>query len=269
MKAKTGSFYPEELERYARHISLREIGGAGQRKLKNSSVLVVGAGGLGSPALLYLAASGVGTLGIADDDDVSVANLQRQIIHASDRLGTPKTTSAEMSIGSLNPFVNVESHRVRFAESNATELLRGYEIVLDGSDNFDTRYLVNKACADARLPLVSGAIGQWEGQVSVFDPARGAPCYACVFPERPAEGLAPSCAEAGVVGALPGVVGAIMAMEATKLITGAGECLTGRMLIYDALWCESRIVNVARDPNCPVCGAIEPVVRSAALDAAT
>ena len=254
MNTKSGRFSSKELERYARHISLREIGGAGQRKLKESSVLVIGAGGLGSPALLYLAASGVGTLGIVDDDEVSVTNLQRQIIHASDRVGNPKVDSAKKSIGKLNPFVDVKPRRVRFSESNAAELLDGYGIVLDGSDNFDTRYLVNKACVEAGVPLVSGAIGQWEGQISVFDPTRGAPCYECVFPTRPAEGLAPSCAEAGVVGALPGVVGAMMALEATKLITEAGKCLLGRMLVYDALWCECRIFSVSRDPECPVCG---------------
>ncbi len=257
MTANSGSFLPAELERYARHISLREIGGSGQRKLKEASALVIGAGGLGSPALLYLAAGGIGALGIVDDDEVSLANLQRQIIHDSGRLGISKTASAEKALGKLNPFVKVKTHNVRFAEGNAAEILDGYDIALDGSDNFSTRYLVNRACVDAGMPLVSGAIGQWEGQVSVFDPSRNAPCYCCVFPNRPAEGLVPTCAEAGVAGALPGVVGALMAMEAMKLITGAGECLLGRIFIYDALWCESRVLSVARNPECPVCGKVE------------
>ena len=245
----------DEIDRYARHIILREIGGPGQAKLKAARVLVVGAGGLGSPALLYLAAAGVGTLGIVDDDTVALSNLQRQVLHVSARVGALKTESAAAALGALNPHVAVEPHALRLTEANAAALVGAYDLVLDGSDNFATRAAVNAACVAARRPLVGAAIGQWEGQLSVWAPHLGAPCLACAFPETPAPGLAPSCAEAGVVGALPGVLGAMQALEAIKLITGAGQPLLGRLMLYDALWAEVRTITVPRRADCAVCGA--------------
>jgi molybdopterin/thiamine biosynthesis adenylyltransferase len=248
------AFSEAELNRYARHIILREIGGPGQRKLKDAKVLVIGAGGLGSPALLYLAASGVGTLGVVDDDKVESSNLQRQVIHSEDRVGMPKVHSAAQAIAALNPHVTVRPYDRRLDEVIAEDLIAEYDIVLDGSDNFDTRYLVNRACVKAGKPLVAAAITQWEGQLSVWHPASGAPCYECVFPTRPAPGMVPTCAEAGVAAPLPGVLGAMMAMETLKLITGAGEPLRGRMLIHDALYAETRVIGVKRRSDCPVCG---------------
>lgn len=242
-----------ELDRYARHLVLREIGGPGQRKLGRARVLVVGAGGLGSPALLYLAAAGVGVLGVVDDDTVSLSNLQRQVLHATDRVGALKTDSARAGLAAVNPHVSVESHPFRLSSENAAGLIGAYDMVLDGSDNFDTRDLVNAACVKAGKPLVSAAIGQWEGQLGVFAP--GGPCYACVFPARPARGLAPSCAEAGVLGALAGVMGAMQAAEAVKLIVGAGAPMAGRLLLYDALWGEFRTIAVAKRADCAVCGS--------------
>ena len=244
----------DELDRYARHIMLREIGGPGQARLRKARVLSIGAGGLGAPLLMYLAAAGVGTLGVVDDDVVDLSNLQRQVIHATGAVGTAKTESAAATLAGINPGVEVVRHSLRLTEENADEIIGGYDLVCDGSDNFDTRYLMNRACTRAGLPLVAGAIGQWDGQVSVYDPAQGGPCYACVFPERPADGLAPSCAEAGVVGALPGVIGSLMAMEVIKYICGAGETLAGRLLIYDALGAEMRVLKVRRDAGCGVCG---------------
>lgn len=249
-----GSLSEAELDRYARHIVLREVGGMGQRRLKEAKVLVVGAGGLGSPSLLYLAAAGVGTIGVIDDDTVSSSNLQRQVIHTDARIGMPKVFSAEAAMKALNPFITVRPYNRRLTEAEAPALFAEYDLILDGSDNFDTRYLVNAAAVATGKPLISAAITQWEGQISLYHPARGAPCYACVFPERPADGLAPACAVAGVMGALPGVVGALMAVEAIKEITGAGEGLRGRMLIYDALYGESRQIALRRSPSCPVCG---------------
>jgi len=251
---QTGSFSDAELNRYARHIVLREIGGPGQRKLKEARVLVVGAGGLGSPALMYLAASGVGTIGVVDDDVVDNSNLQRQVIHTDARVGMPKVFSAEVAMRALNPNVVVRPYNRRLAEADAVALIGDYDLVLDGTDDFATRYLVNRTCVGLGKPLISGALSQWEGQVSLFDPARGAPCYQCIFPEAPAAGLAPSCAEAGVLGPLPGVVGSMMAVEAVKEITRAGEGLRGRMMIYDALFGESRMIALKRRPDCPVCG---------------
>ena len=253
--ATPGAFSGAELERYARHIFLREIGGTGQRKLKSAKVLVVGAGGLGSPVLLYLAAAGVGTIGVVDDDTVSASNLQRQVIHRDADLGVPKVFSAERAMKALNPFVTVRPYNRRLGPEDAEALVADYDLILDGTDNFDTRYLLNAACVAAGKPLLSGAISQWEGQLSLFDPAQGAPCYACVFPQAPAPGLAPSCAEAGVVGALPGVVGSMMAAEAIKAITGAGASALGRLMIYDALWGESRQIAVKRRADCAVCGS--------------
>ncbi|MDW4549454.1 molybdopterin-synthase adenylyltransferase MoeB [Defluviimonas sp. D31] len=252
--AEGGTFSTAELDRYARHIVLREVGGMGQRRLKEAKVLVVGAGGLGSPALLYLAAAGVGTIGVIDDDEVSNSNLQRQVIHTDARIGQPKVFSAEGAMKALNPFIAVKPYNRRLGAAEAEALFAEYDLILDGSDNFDTRYMVNAAAVAAKRPLLSAAITQWEGQISLYDPAKGAPCYACIFPERPADGLAPACAVAGVMGALPGVVGSMMAVEAIKEITGAGEGLRGRMLIYDALYGESRQIMLKRSSGCAVCG---------------
>ena len=249
-----GTFSQTELNRYARHIVLREIGGKGQKRLKNASVLVIGAGGLGSPALLYLAAAGVGTIGIVDDDEVDNSNLQRQVIHPDAAIGMPKVFSAQKAMEAQNPFVQVRPYHRRLTPELAGSLFAEYDLILDGTDNFSTRYLVNAAAVEHAKPLVSGALSQWEGQISVFDPAQGGPCYQCVFPEAPAPGLAPSCAEAGVIGPLPGVIGTMMAVEAIKLLTGAGAPLRGEMLIYDALWGETRKITLKKRGDCPVCG---------------
>lgn len=253
---KPETFSDTELNRYARHIVLREVGGAGQKALKNAKVLVVGAGGLGAPALQYLAAAGVGTIGVIDDDKVENANLQRQVIHPDAAIGMPKVFSAQTQMEAQNPFITVRPYNRRMSEDIAAELVADYDLVLDGTDNFDTRYLVNRACVAAGVPLISGALSQWEGQMSVFDPAQGAPCYQCVFPEAPAPHLAPSCAEAGVIGPLPGVVGAMMAVEAVKIITGAGTPARGQMLIYDALFGENRTIGLQRRADCATCGRI-------------
>lgn len=249
-----GTFAPSEIDRYARHIMLREIGGPGQKALKNARVLVIGAGGLGAPVLLYLAAAGVGTIGVIDDDTVEESNLQRQVIHADARIGMPKVFSAEIAMKALNPRVVVRPYNRRLDDSIAADLFADYDIVLDGTDNLDTRYLVNRAAVACGIPLISGALTQWEGQISTFHPAAGAPCYQCIFPTPPADGLAPSCAEAGVLGPLPGIVGTIMAAEVVKEITGAGQSLRGRMMIHDALWGENRTIALKPRADCPVCG---------------
>lgn len=248
------SFSPDELDRYARHIILREVGGPGQQRLKRAHVTVIGAGGLGSPALLYLAAAGVGSLRIIDDDIVSLSNLQRQVLHDTAHVGTAKTASAEIALARINPHVTVETHAQRLTHENAATLLANTDLVLDGTDSFETRTLVNATCAALETPLLSGALSQWEGQVTLFHPTSGTPCYACVFPTPPAPGQAPSCAEAGVLGALAGTIGSIMAGEAIKFITGAGKPLAGEMLIQDALWGETRKIRLTRRPGCPVCG---------------
>ncbi|PSM16839.1 molybdopterin-synthase adenylyltransferase MoeB [Nitratireductor sp. StC3] len=240
-KATTRPLSDSELERYARHIVLPEIGGAGQQRLKRARVLVIGAGGLGAPALSYLAAAGVGTLGIVDDDIVSLSNLQRQIIHRTDALDRAKVDSAADTIASINPHVAVEKHRLRLTATGAAELVAGYDIVTDGSDNFETRYAVADACAAAGKPLVTGAVGRFDGSLTVLKPyAHGAdgaplPSYRDLFPEPPPADMVPSCAEAGIVGALTGVIGTLQAMEVIKLITGIGEPLVGRLLLYDGL----------------------------------
>ncbi|MGV6850266.1 MAG: HesA/MoeB/ThiF family protein [Marinibacterium sp.] len=250
-----GSGFGEaELERYARHIVLRELGGPGQKRLKDARVLVIGAGGLGAPALQYLAAAGVGTIGVIDDDAVDNANLQRQVIHDDADIGTPKVFSAQAAMAAQNPYVTVRPYHRRLSADIAADLFADYDLILDGSDNFDTRYLANRAAVAAGKPLISGALSQWEGQISVFDPAFKGPCYQCVFPQAPAPDLAPSCAAAGVLGPLPGVIGAMMAVEAVKLITDAGEPLRGRMLIYDALYGDTRNIALKRRADCPVCG---------------
>jgi molybdopterin/thiamine biosynthesis adenylyltransferase len=247
-------FTDTELNRYARHMVLREIGGPGQKQLKQARVLVIGAGGLGAPVLQYLAAAGVGSIGVIDDDKVENANLQRQVIHPDAAIGMPKVFSAQAAMQAQNPFVTVRPYNRRLTREIAADLFADYDLVLDGSDNFDTRYLANDAAVAAGIPLISGALSQWEGQLSVFDPAAGAPCYRCIFDQPPAAGLAPSCAEAGVVGPLPGVIGSMMAVEAIKIITGAGTVLRGQMVIYDALYGESRTLAIAPRPGCPTCG---------------
>ena len=255
MDSSATLFAAGELERYTRHILLREIGGPGQMRLKRARVLVVGAGGLGAPVLLYLAAAGVGHLTIVDDDQVSLSNLQRQIIHTDDRIGMSKVSSAAIALVAINPNVVIDPLPKRLDAALAAELIPLHDIVIDGSDNFRTRHLVNEACVAASVPLLSGAISQWEGQLSLFDPSRDAPCLACVFPVVPAVGLAPACAEAGVMGALPGIVGAMIAAEAIKELTGAGRGLRGRLLLLDVLWGENREIAVARNRDCPVCSA--------------
>ncbi|MEM6371838.1 MAG: molybdopterin-synthase adenylyltransferase MoeB [Pseudomonadota bacterium] len=251
-----GLFSETELNRYARHIVLRELGGAGQKTLKDARVLVVGAGGLGAPVLQYLAAAGVGTIGVIDHDAVENTNLQRQVIHPDSAIGTPKVFSAQAAMQAQNPFVTVRPYHRRLEAEIAESLFEDFDLILDGSDNFETRYMVNAAAVRAGLPLVSGALTQWEGQVSVFDPAQGAPCYACIFPKAPSPALAPNCAEAGVLGPLPGVVGSMMAVEAIKVITGAGTPLRGEMVIYDALYGESRKIAVKRRAGCETCGVV-------------
>jgi molybdopterin/thiamine biosynthesis adenylyltransferase len=255
LPATSPGLYAEgELPRYSRHILLHELGGPGQKRLKQAKVLVIGAGGLGSPALQYLAAAGVGTIGVIDGDVVEPSNLHRQVIHTQASVGQPKAQSARAAMLAQNPFVTVLSYSRRLDEAVAAELVAEYDLVLDGTDNFDTRYLVNRVCAAAGKPLIAAALSQWEGQISLWDPARGGPCYECVFPERPAPGTVATCAEAGVAGPLPGVMGAMMALEAVKEIAGAGEGLRGRMLIYDGLHAEARVIGLKRRTDCPVCG---------------
>lgn len=251
---KSALFSETELDRYARHIVLRELGGPGQKKLKQAKVLVIGAGGLGAPALQYLAAAGVGTIGVIDDDVVENANLQRQVIHRDADIGMPKVFSAKAAMEAQNPNVVVRPYHRRLTEEIAEALFAEYDLILDGTDNFATRYLANQVAVAQGKPLVSGALAQWEGQLSVFHPADHGPCYQCIFPEAPAPGLAPSCSEAGVIGPLPGVVGAMMGVETIKLITGAGMALKGEMLIYDALYGESRKIRLTRRSDCPICG---------------
>lgn len=243
----------EQRIRYARHLVLPEVGEEGQRRLLESRVLLVGAGGLGSPAALYLAAAGVGTLGLVDFDVVDASNLQRQIAHTLDRLGAPKVESAREAIAALNPDVKVEPHRVQLAAANALDILSGYDVIVDGADNFPTRYLLNDASLHTRIPVVHGSIFRFEGQATVFDPYRG-PCYRCLFPQPPPPELAPSCAEAGVLGVLPGVIGSLQALEVIKLILGIGDSLVGRLLTYDALEQDFRTLRLRRNPACPACG---------------
>jgi molybdopterin/thiamine biosynthesis adenylyltransferase len=226
----------EELQRYARHIVLGEVGGPGQQKFKAARVLVVGAGGLGAPVALYLAAAGIGTLGIVDDDVVSLSNLQRQIIHASDRIGMPKVESAKTTLAGINPHVNVVTHRMRMNGENAEEIVAGYDIVADGSDNFSTRYLTADVCAALKVPLVTAAVGRFDGSVTVLKPYEGEnPSYRDIFPAPPPDGLLPTCAEAGILGALTGIIGSIQALEVLKLVAGIGEPLVGRLLLYDGM----------------------------------
>jgi molybdopterin-synthase adenylyltransferase len=243
------TFTDDERERYVRHILLKEVGGPGQQRLKAATVAIVGIGGLGSPAALYLAAAGIGRLRLIDDDDVSLSNLQRQIAFTSDDISMPKVASASEAIAALNQNVDLEPRRVRVTDANAAELLAGADLVLDGVDNFATRFAVNAACRTLGVTLVSGAVGRWNGQVSTFK--RGGPCYRCLVPDAPPD--AETCAQVGIVGALTGVIGSIMALEAIKEIAQAGETLAGRLLLYDGLAATARTIALPRDPACPVC----------------
>jgi sulfur-carrier protein adenylyltransferase/sulfurtransferase len=242
----------EQRERYSRHLLIPEIGLEGQLKLLDSRVLLLGAGGLGSPAALYLAAAGVGTLGIVDNDVVDLSNLQRQVAHANDRVGMPKVDSAEMSIEAINPDVKVEKHAVRLGPDNVMDIIRDYDVVVDGLDNFPTRYLLNDASVRLGIPVVSASILGFDGQLSVFKPHDG-PCYRCLYPTPPPADLAPSCGAAGVLGVLPGVMGLLQSVEVIKLMTGAGDPLIGRLLLYDALGTTFTELKVRRDPDCPIC----------------
>jgi sulfur-carrier protein adenylyltransferase/sulfurtransferase len=248
------SLSAEQRNRYQRHLLLPEVGDAGQQKLLDSKVLLLGAGGLGSPAALYLAAAGVGTLGIIDMDVVDASNLQRQILHNIDRVGERKVDSAKKTLTAINPDVNVVTYDVRLGADNVLDIIDGYDLIVDGTDNFPTRYLVNDASLLKRIPVVHGSIFRFEGQATVFAPYVG-PCYRCLIPEPPPPELAPSCAEAGVLGVLPGIVGSIQAIEAIKVLLGLGEPLIGRLLAYDSLEQSFRTFKVNRDPNCPSCGA--------------
>jgi sulfur-carrier protein adenylyltransferase/sulfurtransferase len=242
----------DQRERYSRHLLIPEIGLEGQLKLLDARVLLLGAGGLGSPAALYLAAAGVGTLGIVDNDVVDLSNLQRQVAHSNDRIGVPKVDSAEIAINEINPDVKVEKHGVRLDASNIMEIIDGYDVIVDGLDNFPTRYLLNDASVRKQIPVVSASILGFEGQLSVFHPYEG-PCYRCLYPTPPPAELAPSCGAAGVLGVLPGVMGLLQSVEVIKLITGAGEPLAGRLLLYDALGTTFTELKVRRDPDCPIC----------------
>ncbi len=245
-------FTPEQLSRYSRHFLLPEVGEEGQAKLLDAKVLIVGAGGLGSPSAYYLAAAGIGTMGIVDHDVVDMSNLQRQILHNNDRVGQPKTESAKQTIQALNPDVRVITYQDKLTSANVMDIIKDYEIIVDGCDNFPTRYLVNDACVIANKPNVHGSIFQFEGQASVFDPANG-PCYRCLYPEPPPPGMAPSCAEAGVLGVLPGLIGCIQALETIKLVLGKGDTLVGKLLCFNTLTMEIMTLNLKKDPDCPVC----------------
>tara|TARA_Y100001960_G_scaffold284005_1_gene319494 strand:- start:940 stop:1737 length:798 start_codon:yes stop_codon:yes gene_type:complete len=249
-------FTEEQVERYARHIVLKEVGGIGQAKLLDASVLVVGAGGLGSPLLMYLAAAGIGKIGIVDDDVVSLSNLQRQIAHSTTRIGLSKTASAKETIEALNPDVKVMRYDTRLNVDNILDLIADYDVIADGSDNFDTRFLINDSCMFSRKTLVSASILQFDGQLSTFKAylGDGHPCYRCIYREPPPPGLTPSCAEGGVLGALAGVMGSLQATEIVKEILGAGKSLSGSLIIYDALGTNWRKVRVKPDPECPLCG---------------
>ena len=246
---------PEQSQRYSRHLRIPEIGIAGQQKLLDSSVLLIGAGGLGSPAGLYLAAAGVGTIGVIDDDIVDASNLQRQVLHRTHDIGSPKVDSARRTMESLNPDVKVITHQLRLNPDNVNEIFSGYDLIVDGSDSFETRFIVNDACVELKIPQVHGSIFRFDGQITSFDPRdEASPCYRCLFPTPPPPEMAPNCAVAGVLGVLPGVVGTIQATEAIKLLLGIGDSLVGRLLMYDALAMTFRTLKVRRDESCPACG---------------
>jgi len=244
---------PEQRNRYQRHLLLPEVGEKGQQKLLDAKVLMLGAGGLGSPSALYLAAAGVGNIGIIDMDVVDASNIQRQILHNMDRVGERKVDSAKKTLTAMNPDLNVATYDVRLGADNVLDIIDGYDVIVDGTDNFPTRYLVNDASLLKKIPVVHGSIFRFEGQVTIFDPYNG-PCYRCMIPEPPPAELAPSCAEAGVLGVLPGIVGSIQALETLKIILGIGETLVGRLLAFDALEESFRTFKVRRDPQCPACG---------------
>ena len=246
-------FTDDEIARYSRHILLEEVGGEGQAKLRAARVLIVGAGGLGSPLLLYLAAAGIGTIGLIDDDAVDLSNLQRQIAHTTPRLGQPKVHSATQAAHAINPATIIEPHQLRLTEANAAELVAAYDITCDGSDNFPTRFLVADACLAARRTLVSAAVLRFDGQLSTFKPHEGGPCYRCLHPAPPPEGAFPSCSEAGILGAVTGVMGTLQATEVLKEILGIGETLSGRLLLWDALATRIRTIRLPKDPACPAC----------------
>jgi molybdopterin/thiamine biosynthesis adenylyltransferase len=248
-------FSEDEIRRYSRHILLGEVGGIGQAKLKAAKVLVVGAGGLGSPLMLYLAAAGIGTIGVVDDDVVELSNLQRQVAHTTARIGTPKVESAAIAASAINPGVRIEPHALRLNADNALSLIERYDLVCDGTDNFATRFLVADACVLARRTLVSAAVLRFEGQLSVFKPHVGGPCYRCLYGEAPPDGAVPSCSEAGVLGAVTGVMGTLQATEVLKEILDVGESLAGKLLIWDALASRFRTVRLRPDPHCAACGA--------------
>jgi molybdopterin/thiamine biosynthesis adenylyltransferase len=259
---------PAQLRRYSRHVLIPEVGQEGQRKLLDAKVLLIGAGGLGSPIGLYLAASGVGTIGFVDDDVVDESNLQRQVLHGVDRIGMLKVDSAELTIRGLNPETNVVKHVERLDAGNVERLIGGYDVIVDGTDNFDTRYVLNDAAVELRKPVVHGSIYRWDGQITTFVPFEG-PCYRCMYPTQPPEELAPGCSVAGVLGVLPGIVGLLQANEVFKLLLGVGETLAGRLLMLDAMGTTFDEVRIWRDPACPACGegvarAVEPDARVAA-----
>ena len=246
-------FTDEQIERYSRHIILPEVGGAGQQKMLEARIILLGAGGLGSPAAYYLAAAGIGNLGIVDFDQVDLSNLQRQIIHSTERIGMLKTESAKKTIQALNPDVNVTLYNEKIDSSNILSIIKDYDYVVDGSDNFPTRYLVNDACVMENKTLIHGSIYRFEGQVTVFKPNSG-PCYRCLYPEPPPPGMSPNCQEGGVLGVLAGIIGNLQVVEVLKLILGIGEPLVGKLLIYDALKTEFRNLNLRKDASCPLCG---------------
>jgi len=251
----------EELDRYARHLVLREVGGVGQAKIRQARVLIVGAGGLGSPAALYLAAAGIGTLGLVDDDTVSLSNLQRQILFRTADIGRPKVEAGAQALKALNPGVQVQTHAVRLTAANVMELIGGYDIVADGSDNFATRFLLNDACFFAKKTLVSAAVTEFEGQLATYKGHEpGCPCYRCLFPEPPPPGTVPSCSETGVLGAAAGVMGSLQGLEVLKEVAGLGTGLAGKVLTYKALTAEFRTARLPKDPACPLCGA-NPAIR--------
>jgi len=255
MSASTSPMFTEEqVQRYSRHIILPNIGGKGQRKLLDSSVLVIGAGGLGSPVAMYLAAAGIGKLGIVDFDQVDVTNLQRQILHTTADVGRSKVASAVEHLRAINPTIEVVGHETLLFSTNVFEIFEGYDVIVDGTDNFPVRYLVNDATQFTGKPLVYGSIYQFEGQATVFTPGQETPCYRCLFPAPPPPGTVPSCAEGGVFGVLPGVIGSIQATEAIKIITGEGDTLEGRLLLYDALTMDFQEMKIRWDADCPVCG---------------
>jgi adenylyltransferase/sulfurtransferase len=252
-------FTDEQIERYSRHIILPEVGGAGQQKMLEAKILLLGAGGLGSPAAYYLAAAGIGNLGIVDFDQVDLSNLQRQIIHSTERIGMLKTESAKKTIQALNPDVNVTLYNEKIDSSNIISIIKDYDYVVDGSDNFPTRYLVNDACVMENKTLIHGSIYRFEGQVTVFKPNSG-PCYRCLYPEPPPPGMSPNCQEGGVLGVLAGIIGNLQVVEVLKLILGIGEPLVGKLLIYDALKTEFRNLKLRKDASCPLCGE-EPTIK--------